>query len=66
MDLSQLQQMAARLPCTLAEQLLVITMHSDTMINYFGEAGAAAANSMRREELLLHAGANPRPEGGSC
>ena len=41
-------------------------MHSDMVFDCFGAAGAAAAASMRCEELLLLAGANRRLGGGSC
>ena len=45
------------MPHTLSELLVVAAMHSDMVFDCFGAAGAAAAASMRGEELLLLASA---------
>ena len=50
----ELHPLAASVTIILSEPLLVAMMHSDTMLARFGTAGAMAAASTPREELLLH------------
>ena len=50
----ELHPLAASVTIILSEPLLVAMMHSNTMLARFGTAGAMAAASTPREELLLH------------